>query len=96
MNVNKIIKERLDLLNKSNKDFKSIFEIIHKDKENIFCEKTDGFKIHKTTYGQCYINCYKMGEYLKNILNDSCEYVGLMMNNSLEFITSLYGILMNN
>lgn len=96
MNVNKIIKERLDLLNKSNKDFKSIFEIIHKDKENIFCEKTDGFKIHKTTYGQCYINSYKMGEYLKNILDDSCEYVGLMMNNSLEFITSLYGILMNN
>ncbi len=96
MNVNKIIKERLDLLNKSNKDFKSIFEIIHKDKENIFCEKTDGFKIHKTTYKECYINSYKMGEYLKNILDDSCEYVGLMMNNSLEFITSLYGILMNN
>ena len=96
MNVNKIIKERLELLNKSNKDFKSIFEIIHKDKENIFCEKTDGFKIHKTTYKECYINSYKMGEYLKNILDDSCEYVGLMMNNSLEFITSLYGILMNN
>ena len=96
MNINKIIKERLELLNKSNKDFKSIFEIIHKDKENIFCEKTDGFKIHKTTYKECYINSYKMGEYLKNILDDSCEYVGLMMNNSLEFITSLYGILMNN
>lgn len=96
MNVNKIIKERLELLNKSNKDFKSIFEIIHKDKDFIFCEKTDGFKIHKTTYGESYIYAYKMGEYLKNKLDNSCEYVGLMMNNSLEFITSLYGILMNN
>lgn len=96
MNINKIIKERLNLLNKSNQDFKSIFEIIHKDKDFIFCEKTDGFRIKKTTYGECYVNSYKMGVYLKNKLDGSNEYVGLMMNNSLEFITSLYGILMNN
>mgnify|MGYP003300109469 CR=1 FL=1 len=96
MNINQLIKERLNLLNNSNHDFKSIFEIIHKDKDFIFCEKTDGFKIKKTTYGQCYINSYKMGTYLKNLLNTDSEYVGLMMNNSLEFITALYGILMND
>lgn len=96
MKINKIIKERLHLLNNSNHDFKSIFEIIHKDKDFIFCEKTDGFKIKKTTYGECYTNSYKMGTYLSGVLDSSCEYVGLMMNNSLEFITSFYGILMNN
>lgn len=96
MNINKMIKERLHLLNNSNHDFKSIFEIIHKDKDFIFCEKTDGFKVKKTTYGECYTNSYKMGKYLSDKLECDSEYVGLMMNNSLEFITSLYGILMNN
>ena len=37
-----------------------------------------------------------MATYLKGLLNDDSEYVGLMMENRLEFITSLYGILMNN
>lgn len=96
MNVNKIIKTRLHLLKNSNYDFKSIFEIIHSDKELIFCEKTDGFRIKKTTYNECYIYSYKMGTYLKSLINTESEYVGLMMENSLEFITALYGILMNN
>jgi acyl carrier protein len=96
MNINKIVKTRLNLLKNSNYDFKSIFEIIHSDKDLIFCEKTDGFRIKKTTYNECYIYSYKMATYLKGLLNDDSEYVGLMMENRLEFITSLYGILMNN
>ena len=96
MNINKIIKTRLNLLENSNYDFKSIFEIIHSDKENVFCEKTDGFRIKKTTYNECYIYSYKMATYLKPILKSDSLYVGLMMENSLEFITSLYAILMNN
>ena len=96
MNINQIIKERLNLLKNSNHDFRSIFEIIHHNKENIFCEKTDGFRIKQTTYGDSYEYSYKMGQYLQDKLDNSCEYVGLMMDNSLEFLTTFYGILMNN
>ena len=96
MNINKIIKTRLNLLKQSNYDFKSIFEIIHSDKDFIFCEKTDGFRIKKTTYNECYIYSYKMATYLKGLINSDALYVGLMMENSLEFITTLYAILMNN
>lgn len=95
MTVNKIINERLKLLKNSNRTFKDIFEIIHHNSEFLFAEKTDGFRISKVTYGECYNYSYKMGSYLSGKLSDS-KYVGLMMENSLEFITSMYGILMNN
>ena len=96
MKINQIIKTRLRLLEHSKKDFKTIFEIIHHNKEFVFCEKTDGFRIKQTTYGECYNYSYKMGKFLSEKLDYSSEYVGLMMDNSLEFITTFYGILMNN
>lgn len=96
MKINQIIKTRLRLLEHSKKDFKTIFEIIHHNKEFVFCEKTDGFRIKQTTYGECYNYSYKMGKFLSEKLDNNSEYVGLMMDNSLEFITTFYGILMNN
>ena len=96
MKINQIIETRLRLLEHSKKDFKTIFEIIHHNKEFVFCEKTDGFRIKQTTYGECYNYSYKMGKFLSEKLDNNSEYVGLMMDNSLEFITTFYGILMNN
>jgi acyl carrier protein len=95
MTINQIIKSRLNLLKQSNRNFEAIFKIIHHNSDFLFSEKTDGYRIQKVTYGECYIYSYKMGLYLTSKLDDS-KYVGLMMENSLEFITSMYGILMNN
>ena len=95
MTINQIINERLNLLKESNRNFESIFKIIHHNSDFLFSEKTDGFRVHKVTYGECSLYSYKMGLYLSDKL-DSSKYIGLMMENSLEFITSMYGILMNN
>lgn len=95
MNINRIVKGRLSKLEKSNKKFQDIFEIIHSDEDWLFAEKTNGYKIEKTTYGECKKYCYQMAEYLSKIINSSKHsFVGLMMDNSVEFITTFFGLLM--
>lgn len=95
MRVNKIIKERLYKLEHSDKKFKDIFEIIHSDENWLFSEKTNGYKIEKTTYGECKKYCYQMGEYLSHKIDSpKHHFVGLMMDNSLEFINVFFGLLM--
>lgn len=96
MTLNQIVKYRLDLLKKSNNTLKDVFEIIHKNENDIFCEITDGYKIKYTTYGQCQNYSKIMASFLNERL--SCvpkhSFVGLMMENSLEFVTTLFALLM--
>ena len=95
MNINIIIKERLEKLEKSNKKFSDIFEIIHSNEEFLFAEKTNGYKIEKTTYGECKKYCYQMAQYLSHKINSpKHSFVGLMMDNSVEFINTFFGLLM--
>lgn len=96
MNINKLIKKRLSLLENSNNTLKDIFNIIHEEDSYIFCESTNGYKIKKTTYGECKKYCIKMANYLNKTLANTKKhsFVGLMMENSLEFITTFFGLLM--
>lgn len=96
MNVNKLIKRRLNALEKSNKKFSNIFEIIHSNEDFLFSEKTNGYKTEYTTYGQCKKYCYQMAKYLSLQISDCPKhsFIGIMMDNSLEFINSMFGLLM--
>ena len=96
MTVNQIIKDRLKKLESSNKKFKDIFEIIHSNEDFLFSEKTNGYKIEYTTYGECKKYCYQMAKYLTLNIRDlpKHSFVGLMMDNSVEFINTLFGLLM--
>ena len=95
-NLNKTIKNKLNRLNASNETFKDIFEIMHDDNTHVFCEKTNGFKIEKTSYTQCKNECVKMGSFLNCKLNDyeKNTYVGLLMENSPNWIYIFWGLLM--
>ncbi len=96
MNVNHIIKTRLQLLENSNQTLEDLFNIIHLDEEYIFCEQNNGYQIIQTTYGECKQYSKQMGSYLITTLKDLSKhsYVGLMMENKLEFITTFFGLLM--
>lgn len=95
MKIEHIIKTRLEKLHQSKKKFKDIFEIIHSDEDFVFAEKTNGYKIEKVTYGECKKYSYRMAEYLAHKIDSPKHaFVGLMMDNSLEFINTFFGLLM--
>ena len=95
--VNKIAKERYNLLNNSNKDFKAIFDVMFTDDENILAEKNDGFRIYKTTYKEAkelILNkAYSINKLYPDLKN---EYIGISFDSSLEWIISFWAILASN
>jgi acyl-CoA synthetase (AMP-forming)/AMP-acid ligase II len=95
-NLNKYISTKMKLLNNSSKEFKDIFEIMHDQGNRIFSEITDGYTIKTTTYDEIKEYSLKMGLYLKEKLDNfkSNEFVGLLMDNSLLWVATFWGILM--
>ena len=94
VNVKKIVNDRVSLLKNSNKTFKDIINIMFKDREWIFSEDNDGYKIYKHTFGEVY-DLIKDKAYSINSIYPSLkgEYVGLAMDNSLDFVVSLFAII---
>lgn len=95
-NIQKIINNKIKLLNNGQYSFELLFNIIHENKSTIFCETTNGYKISSTTYGECKNQCIMMGKYIYQELKDieKGSYVGLMMENSLNWIVTFWGLLM--
>lgn len=95
-NINKIIKDKINNLNSSSRDFKSIFEIIHNLENNIFSEISDGYKIKTLTYKENKEKCILIGKYISNELKSVKKntYVGLMMDNSPLWVHVFWGLLM--
>lgn len=94
--VNKIAKERYNLLNNSKKDFKAIFDIMFIDLTNTLAEKNDGFRIYKTTYKEAKEIIFDKA-YSINInypdLKD--EFIGISFESSLEWIISFWAIILS-
>ena len=49
-NINKVVKERVNHLKSSNKDFKAIMDGMFLNKNNIFAETNDGYKISEEDF----------------------------------------------
>ena len=96
VNIKKIIKNKMNLLNNSTPTFESLFNIIHEHESNIFCETTNGYKISSMTYGECKNRCILSAKYFCQVFSDipKGSFIGLMMENSIHWITSFWGILM--
>lgn len=96
-NINKIIRNNIKLLNESNNTFEDIFNIIHSNKDKVFCELTDGYRIKKITYSEMKEQAIKMACYFKNKLNGIKDnsFIGLMMENSPLWVSSFWGLLMS-
>ena len=94
-NIPLYIKDKFSELNNSDKTLKSIFKIIHHQDERIFCEYQELFSIKDVTY-KCFESYVKKtAQYLKNKgLNPNHEYIGLLMDNSLNWVAMFWAILM--
>ena len=94
-NIPLYIKERFSILENSDQSLKSIFEIIHDQGERIFCEYLEAFTMRNVTYTEFKSYVRKTAQYLKNKgLEGNHQYVGLFMDNSLNWVAVFWAILM--
>ena len=94
-NIPLYIKDKFSQLKESDQTLKSIFEIIHHQDERIFCEYLDAFAIKDVPYAYFKSYVKKTAQYLFNKgLKPNHQYVGLLMDNSLNWVAMFWAILM--
>ena len=94
-NIPLYIKDKFSQLNNAEQNLKSIFEIIHNQDGRIFTEYSEAFSIKEITYKYFKSYVKKMAQFLKNSgLEPEHEYVGFLMDNSLNWVALFWAILM--
>ena len=93
--IKQFLKTNKALLEASEKDFKSIFEIMFRAGENVLCETNDGFRIRKETYGQIRSRICDTAGALYAKIGATGGYVALEMENCPDWIVAFWAILMS-
>lgn len=91
--LKRVIRHNRDALMASDKDLKSIYEIMFRQQENVLCESNDGFRIQKHTYGQIRSRIEAAAAALYARLGSSGRYIGLAMENSDQWIVAFWAVL---
>ncbi len=93
--IKKYVYHKLGLLEQSDKTMRALYGLMFSEKDNVLGEETDGYRIRKTTYGECEKNIdIKTGQLMR--LLDGIEHnsiVGLYLENSLDWIECFWAIL---
>ncbi|MBE6967967.1 MAG: hypothetical protein E7444_05985 [Ruminococcaceae bacterium] len=86
---------KIALLRDTNRTMRDMFPLMFSETNNIMCESTDGYRVHKTTYGESlqrvHIKTAKLIRLLEGI--PLASPVGLYMENSLDWIEYFWAIL---
>ena len=83
-----------ELLN-SDYSFKSLFEIIYNQDDRIFGEYLDNFRIVKVSYKEMKEYILKVASFLSSKIDDEVgSFVGLYLENSLNWIACFWALLM--
>ena len=94
-NLEKFVIKKLEKLDKGQKDFEALFNLMFEQEQNVMAEKLYSFRIKKTTYGQSKKNIIDLAGKLKKQLGDveSGAVVGLYLDNGIEWIETFWAIL---
>ncbi len=93
--INRFVEAKLQLLDQSEPDFSSLFELMFSESENRMYEKSEGYRMQITTYGEAKEEIYLLAATLKQRLDlPDNAVVGLSMENSLLWIELFWAILL--
>lgn len=92
--IKKTVDLRMKLLESSEMQFKDIYEIMFRDDALIMSEYTDGYRIKQKTYGEYKKQIPGVAAAVKSLCGTG-GYVALAMENSPEWITLFWSILMS-
>ncbi len=94
--IDSFVEAKLKSLDDSPVGFESLFELMFREKENLMYEKSEGYRIKKTTYGEAYDEILRLAASLKADLNlPYGSVVGLSMDNSLLWIEMFWAIIIS-
>ncbi len=93
--IDEYVKIKLAALNKTDREFSDFFEFMFSEKEAVLYERSFGYKIVKTTYGEAYESALTRGAALRERLgyapHDSV--IGVYMENGVEWIETFWAVL---
>lgn len=93
--VNSFVAKKLKKLEKMPKNFNSLFELMFSERNNIFFEYSDGYKIKKITYEQSFNHILKFYKVLKTLPTQKKSlFAGIYMNNCVEWIEIFWALLL--
>lgn len=94
--LNSFVKYKIGRLNSSPPTMRTLYELMFSEERNVIFEQSQGYRIVKTTYGECKDNIEKKAATLKSILGDvqKDSVVGLYMDNDLKWIETFWEILL--
>ncbi len=89
-------KNKISRYEKEEKNFETFFDFMFSERENVFSEIADGYKIKKLTYGECADKIRTLSTPLSKALADlpKGSLVGFYMSNSSEWVELFWAILM--
>ena len=93
--INAYVRAKIKRLRASEKTFASLYEMMFSERENILAEKLEGHRIRRKTYGESRDDCDRFAKKLRAASKkvERGAMVGLYMQNSVEWIESLWAIL---
>ena len=92
--INAFVEAKLDRFEKSAHDLETMFGLMFSERENVMYERSEGYRIKKTTYGEARGAALSMAKSLSSLLSDlpHDSAVGLYLDNSLEWIECFWAI----
>ena len=94
-NISDFVASKIAALNESEVSFRLLFDLMFREKENILYEKSEGYHIIETSYGEAYQNILKLSARIGTELSEVPKgaVLGLYMENSLLWIETFWAIL---
>ncbi len=94
--LNSFAQYKIDRLNSAPPTMRSLYELMFSERNNVIFEQSRGYKIDKTTYGECKDNIERRATTLKAMLGDAPtdSVVGLYMDNGLDWIEMFWAVLL--
>ncbi len=93
--IDSFVQKKLEALKHTNRSFADLFEFMFSEKAAVLHERSVGYKIVKTTYGEAYDRALNMASALREKLTgvpyDSI--VGIYMENGVEWIEAFWAVL---
>ncbi|MBQ7172598.1 MAG: non-ribosomal peptide synthetase [Clostridia bacterium] len=93
--IDQYVSWKLGRLEQTDRSFSALYELMFSERENILFESSEGYRIKKTTYGECKDEIERLAPGLKQMLSDAPtgSAVGLFLENGLAWIECYWAIL---
>ncbi len=93
-NLNKYINKQNKALLESSFTMEGLFNIIHDQDERVFAEYIDNYEIKKIKYKDFRRYALKFAKYVSlNVKSEKGEFVGIYLENCLNFVAAFWGLL---